>query len=277
MKIATVGKGGSGKTTVAGTLARILAEGGCKVLAIDGDPNPNLALTLGVSREDSDNIKNIPPSVIAMKEEDDGSKKLRMTISHQELIAQYAASAPEGIELILMGKPPEGSAGSGCMCASHRAVRGLIAEMSGYGEFTITDMEAGLEHLKRGTARNVDVMLVVMEPYFRSMEAAGRTFALARELEIPHLYAVANKVRNPDDQAAIEQFCLKHDMTLIGTIPEEPQFTEAERNGVAPIDYAPHCPGAQAIRKIAGELRRLATTSSVVSSGDAVYSPPART
>ena len=277
MKIATVGKGGSGKTTVAGTLARILAEGGCKVLAIDGDPNPNLALTLGVSREDSDKIKNIPPSVIAMKEEDDGSKKLRMTISHQDLISQYAASAPEGIELILMGKPPEGSAGSGCMCASHRAVRGLIAEMSGYGEFTITDMEAGLEHLKRGTARNVDVMLVVMEPYFRSMEAAGRTFSLARELEIPHLYAVANKVRNPDDQAAIEQFCLKHDMTLIGTIPEEPQFTEAERNGVAPIDYAPHCPGAQAIRKIAGELRRLATTSSVVSSGDAVYSPPART
>ena len=277
MKIATVGKGGSGKTTVAGTLARILAEDGCKVLAIDGDPNPNLALTLGVSREDADNIKNIPPSVIAMKEEDDGSKKLRMTISHQDLISQYAAAAPEGIELILMGKPPEGSAGSGCMCASHRAVRGLIAEMSGYGEFTITDMEAGLEHLKRGTARNVDVMLVVMEPYFRSMEAAGRTFSLARELEIPHLYAVANKVRNPDDQAAIEQFCLKHDMTLIGTIPEEPQFTEAERNGVAPIDYAPHCPGAQAIRKIAGELRRLATTSSVVSSGDAVYSPPART
>ena len=277
MKIATVGKGGSGKTTVAGTLARILAEGGCKVLAIDGDPNPNLALTLGVSREDSDKIKNIPPSVIAMKEEDDGSKKLRMTISHQDLISQYAASAPEGIELILMGKPPEGSAGSGCMCASHRAVRGLIAEMSGYGEFTITDMEAGLEHLKRGTARNVDVMLVVMEPYFRSMEAAGRTFSLARELEIPHLYAVANKVRNPDDQAAIKQFCLKHDMAMIGTIPEEPQFTEAERNGVAPIDYAPHCPGAQAIRKIAGELRRLATTSSVVSSGDAVYSPPART
>lgn len=276
MKIATVGKGGSGKTTVAGTLARILAEEGCKVLAIDGDPNPNLALTLGVSREDADNIKSIPTSVIAMKEEADGSKKLHMTISHQDLLKQYAAVAPEGIELILMGKPPEGSAGSGCMCSSHRAVRGLIAEMSGYGEFTITDMEAGLEHLKRGTARNVDVMLVVTEPYFRSMEAAGRTFALARELEIPHLYAVANKVRNAEDQTAIEQFCQKHDMTLIGTIPEEPQFTEAERNGVAPIDYAPHCPGAQAIRTIAGDLRRLATTTSAVSPGDAVYSPPAR-
>ena len=257
MKIATVGKGGSGKTTLAGTLARVLAEEGCKVLAIDGDPNPNLALTLGIGRDDANNIKNIPSSVIEMKEEADGSRNLKLTLSHKDLLGQYAASAPEGIELILMGKPPEGSAGSGCMCASHRAVRGLIAEMSGYGEYTITDMEAGLEHLKRGTARNVDVMLVVTEPYFRSMEAASRTFALARELEIPHLYAVANKVRNAEDQSAIEEFCLKHGMTLIGTIPEEAQFGEAERRGMAPIDYAPHCPGAEAIRAIAEKLQSL--------------------
>ena len=257
MKIATVGKGGSGKTTVAGTLARILAEDGCKVLAIDGDPNPNLALTLGIGRDDANNIKNIPSSVVEIKEGTDGSRKLQMTLSHQDLIGQYAAKAPEGIELIMMGKPADGSAGSGCMCASHRAVRGLIAEMSGYGEYTITDMEAGLEHLKRGTARNVDVMLVIAEPYFRSLEAASRTFALARELEIPHLYAVANKVKSPEDQAAIDEFCAKHQMNVIGTVPEEAQFAEAERNGLAPIDHAPHCAGAEAIRAIAGKLQAL--------------------
>ena len=257
MKIATVGKGGSGKTTVAGTLARILAEDGCKVLAIDGDPNPNLALTLGMAREDADGIKNIPASVIEARDEADGSRKLYLTLSHQELLAKYAAAAPKGIDLILMGKPPEGSAGSGCMCASHRAVRGLISEMSGYGEYTITDMEAGLEHLKRGTARNVDVMLVIAEPYFRSLEAAGRTFALARELAIPHLFAVANKVRNAEDQSAIDEFCAKHGMELIGTVPEEPQFAEAERRGLAPIDHAPDSPGAVAIRAIAAKLRRL--------------------
>ena len=267
MKIATVGKGGSGKTTVAGTLARILAEEGCKVLAIDGDPNPNLALTLGIGREDAGNIKNIPASIVEMKEEADGSRKLHMTLSHQELIGRYAAAAPEGIELIMMGQPPEGSAGSGCMCASHRAVRGLIAEMSGYGEYTITDMEAGLEHLKRGTARNVDVMLVIAEPYFRSMEAASRTFALARELEIPHIFAVANKVKNADDQAALDEFCDKHGMTQIGTIPEEPQFTEAERKGLAPFDHAPHCAGAQAIREIAAKLRTLGTHTPAAQAG----------
>ena len=169
MKIATVGKGGSGKTTVAGTLARILADDGCKVLAIDGDPNPNLALTLGIGSDDAGNIRSIPASVVEMKEEADGSRKLQMTLTHDDLLGKYAAQAPDGIDLIVMGQPPEGSAGSGCMCASHRAVRGLIAEMSGHGEYTITDMEAGLEHLKRGTARNVDVMLVVAEPYYRSL------------------------------------------------------------------------------------------------------------
>lgn len=260
MKIATVGKGGSGKTTLAGTLARVLAQGNCKVLAIDGDPNPNLALTLGMASEEADKITNIPSSVVDFREESDGTRKLYMTLSHQDLIGKYAAVAPEGIELILMGKPADGSAGSGCMCASHRAVRGLIAEMSGYGEYTITDMEAGLEHLKRGTARNVDVMLVVAEPYFRSMEAAARTFVLARELKIPHLYVVANKVKNVDDEAAMDEFCRKHGMPRIGTVPEEPMFAEAERHRVAPIDFAPGSPGVEAIRAIAGEIRRLAAT-----------------
>ena len=88
------------------------------------------------------------------------------------------------------------------MCASHRAVRGLIVELTGYGEHTVTDMEAGLEHLKRGTARNVDMMLIVVEPYYRSLEAGMRTFKLARELSIPHLYAVPNKIKNDNDQEA---------------------------------------------------------------------------
>lgn len=273
MKIATVGKGGSGKTTLAGTLARILAADGCKVLAIDGDPNPNLALTLGMPSEAADRIQSIPSGVIDFREDSDGSRKLFMTLSHQELIGKYAASAPQGIELILMGKPADGSAGSGCMCASHRAVRGLIAEMSGYGEYTVTDMEAGLEHLKRGTARNVDVMLVVTEPYFRSMEAAARTFVLARELQIPHLYVVANKVRQQDDQAAIDEFCRKHAMAQLATVPDEPLFAEAERHGAAPIDHAPGSAGVQAIRALAGKLRALAAPAALAGAPAAAVAP----
>ncbi|MDD9817071.1 MAG: AAA family ATPase [Gammaproteobacteria bacterium] len=257
MKIATVGKGGSGKTTVAGALARVLAEGGHKVLAVDGDPNPNLALTLGMSPGEAEQIKYIKPDIMEIEAQSDGTRKLQMTVSGEELIRQYGASAPQEIDLVVMGRPAEGSAGSGCMCASHLAVRGIIAEMSGHGDHTITDMEAGLEHLKRGTARNVDTMLVVAEPYYRSLEAAARTHLLARELRIPYIFIVANKVKEDDDLAAIKEFCSLHDMPILATVPYDPLFTEAERNGKSPIDYAPNCPGMNTIREIAEELAAL--------------------
>jgi len=263
MKIATVGKGGSGKTTITGTLTRILAEGGARVLAIDGDPNPNLSVALGIPRESSDAIASIPPTLMKVDEQADGSKVLRLAMPEQEVLKTYGVDAPGGIQLIVMGKPPDGSAGSGCMCASHRAVRGLIAEMSGYGEHTITDMEAGLEHLKRGTARNVDVMLIVIEPYYRALEAAARTHKLALELKIPYLQAIANKVKTDSDREAIEEFCGRHGIPIIGVVPDEQQFVEAERQGQAPIDFDPNCPGVQAIRSIAGRLAELSATNVV--------------
>ena len=105
------------------------------------------------------------------------------------------------------------------MYASHRAVRGLIVELTNFGKHTITDMEAGLEHLKRGTAKNVEMMLIVVEPYYRSLEAGMRTYRLAKELGITHLFAVSNKTRNLADKNAIESFCEKHSMEIIGDIP----------------------------------------------------------
>ena len=200
MKIATVGKGGSGKTTIAGTLARIFANRQKRVLAIDGDPNPNLALTLGMSREAADGITYIPASVMKRGDVVDGVTQMVPQLSNDEIMEHYAVKAADDVDLIVMGKPAHGSAGSGCMCASHRAVRGLITELTNIGEHTITDMEAGLEHLKRGTARHVDMMLVVAEPYYRSLEAAMRTAELADELGIPYVRVVANKVRSEEDQ-----------------------------------------------------------------------------
>lgn len=129
--------------------------------------------------------------------------------------------------------------------------------MSGYGEHTVTDLAAGLEHLKRGTASNVDTMLVVAEPYYRSLEAAARTYSLAQELRLPHIFVVANKVKNESDLAAIETFCAKHDMRVIGTVASDESFAEAERKGMAPIDFAPESPGIEAIRRIAVKLQAL--------------------
>ncbi|MEW5835635.1 MAG: AAA family ATPase [Pseudomonadota bacterium] len=255
MKIALVGKGGSGKTTLAGTLARVLARRRHRVLAIDGDPNPNLALTLGMAREDADHIRYIPPSLVeAVASGGPAPATLRLTMERARVLGEYAAAAPDGVQLIVMGKPADGSAGSGCMCASHRAVRGLIAEMSDAGEHTITDMEAGLEHLKRGTARNVEAMLIVAEPYYRSLEAASRTFSLANELKIPHVYAVANKVRGDADREAVAAYCAQHGMPVIGVVPFEERFVEAEMAARAPVDFAEGSAGLRAIEAVADRV-----------------------
>jgi CO dehydrogenase maturation factor len=260
MKLATVGKGGSGKTTIAGTLARIFAEEGDAILAIDGDPNPNLALTLGMSRGDADQITYIPPTIMRLVKDSDGVSHVEPTLPTEEIMQQYASRVAGSIDLIVMGKPEHGTAGMGCMCGSHRAVRGLIAELTSIGEHTVTDMEAGLEHLRRGTARHVDMMLVVAEPYYRSLEAAMRTAELANELGIRFVRVVANKVRHEDDLAAIEAFCKQHDMTIIGQVPHDESLMDAERHELSPYDHAPQGAGVEAIRKIAAEINLLEKT-----------------
>jgi len=257
MKIATVGKGGSGKTTIAGVLARIFAGRDQHILAIDGDPNPNLALTIGMSRDDADRITYIPGNLM-QRVEQDGETILRPIYPSDEIMARYGHKAAENVDLIVMGKPAQGSAGTGCMCASHRAVRGLIAELTNFGEHTITDMEAGLEHLKRGTARNVDLMLIVAEPYYRSLEAAMRTHELCAELEIPFIRVVANKIRNDEDRHAIEAFCAQHKMAIIGAVPLDEALMEAERQAKSPFDFAPDGAAATAIREIADAIDGLA-------------------
>ncbi len=258
MKIATVGKGGSGKTTIAGVLARIFAGRDQHILAIDGDPNPNLALTLGMSRADADRITYIPADLMRRVGEQDGVTILKPNLPDDEIMARYSHKAAENLDLIVMGKPAHGSAGTGCMCASHRAVRGLIAELTNIGEHTITDMEAGLEHLKRGTARNVDMMLIVAEPYYRSLEAAMRTHELSEELAIPFIRVVANKVRNEQDRQAIESFCAQHGMKVIGTVPEDEALGEAERQERSPYDFARESAAVLAIREIADAIDALA-------------------
>ena len=99
------------------------------------------------------------------------------------------------------------------------------------------DMEASIEHLSRGTMRHVDALLVVLEPYYRSMETAGRIVPLARGLGIERIFGVANKVRNPQDEEAVETYCRNHDLPLIAKIPFDENVVEADRAGRAVIDY----------------------------------------
>ncbi len=118
------------------------------------------------------------------------------------------------------------------------------------------DMEASIEHLSRGTLRHVDALLVVLEPYYRSMETAGRTLPLARDLGIERIYGIANKLRSPQDEEAVRAYCGKHDLELIATIPFDENVVEADRTGRAVIDYDATSPIVEELSSVADFLLR---------------------
>lgn len=141
------------------------------------------------------------------------------------------------------------------MCGAHAAVRSLIGELAGDDGMTIVDIEAGLEHLSRGTARHADRVLAIVEPYFKSMETAARVTRLARELGVQRIGAVANKVRSEADRDALEEYCRRHDMELLAVVPDDEVVRESERRGVSPIDVDPASRAVAAISELAGVLR----------------------
>lgn len=140
------------------------------------------------------------------------------------------------------------------MCGAHATVRGLLGEIVARTDDrrdVIVDMEAGLEHLSRGTGRHVSTFLAVLEPYYRSMETARRIAALAQELGVPTVVALANKMRDRADRRAIDGFCAAHGLELIAGIPYDAGLIEAERLGETPVDHDPASPAVIAIREIA--------------------------
>ncbi len=133
-------------------------------------------------------------------------------------------------------------------------MRGLLGELATgtNGEaMTITDMEASIEHMSRATVRHVDAMLMVTEPYFRSLETVGRMAPLARELGIEHVWAIANKVRSARDEEIIRAYCADHEVELGAVVPWDEAIQEADREGRALMDYDPEAPAVAAVGGIA--------------------------
>src|SRR5262249_8355451 len=141
------------------------------------------------------------------------------------------------------------------LCRAHATVRGvlrgLVAETS---RMAIVDLEAGLEHLSRGTARHVDTLLVVGEPYFQSLETAHRSFTPAPDLRIPPLHMVANKTRTPRAEESVREFAARHGLDIIGVVPYDSAVTEADERGAALIEHRPDAPSVTAIRQLADQL-----------------------
>jgi CO dehydrogenase maturation factor len=201
MKLAIAGKGGSGKSTIAAALALSQAQVGRRVLAVDADPDANLASALGVPVEEQRRIVPISEQR-ALIEERTGAKvrqygqmfKLNPEVAD---IAEDYALLHNGVALLVLGAIESG--GSGCACPESVLIKALVTDLVLHkDEALVMDMEAGVEHLGRGTARGVDTMLVVLEPSRMSFECAERVFRMAGEIDLRDVRVVANKIEPRD-------------------------------------------------------------------------------
>jgi CO dehydrogenase maturation factor len=252
MKLVVTGKGGVGKTTITGILARLLSEEGQKVLALDVDSNPNLAFILGIPRETAERPLSIPDGMTEWRTDEEGKAYVYLRQPVEQFVSEYGMTAPGGVQLLVMGEVSE--AGTGCRCEAHALARGLTHQVMAEADFVLMDMEPGLENLGRGTAEHVDALLIVIEPYYRSMMTASRIRNLASQLEIPQVFAVANRVRSPKELSAIHQYCRENELDLLAVIPYDEALMDAEEQGKAPYDFAPGSPAILAVAQLEREL-----------------------
>jgi CO dehydrogenase maturation factor len=222
-KFAVAGKGGVGKTTISSGLALALARRGHDVIAVDGDSNSCLGYALGFPLAE---LSSLCP-LAEMKEELEGRAKpddsgmylLQPPVA--DLIDKYSL-VHGNLRLLVMGTI--GEAGSGCACGLNTSLREVLRQLVKRPEALVVDMEAGVEHMGRGTTRSLDTMLVVAEPAPSSLRTATRVIELARQMGVQHLVVVANKVRREEDLALVREAA--GDVPIIATVPFMPDLHE---------------------------------------------------
>lgn len=251
MKVAITGKGGVGKTTFASTLCRLYAAEGRTVLAADVDPDANLGLALGFSEEEVNAI--VPISKMRkLVEERTGAnaanKFFKLNPQVSDIPDTYAKEI-NGVKLLVMGTVETG--GSGCVCPEHVMLKAILSSLAfRKDDVVVMDMEAGLEHLGRGTASMMDQFVVVIEPGARSIQTYGKVKELAADLGITQVRVVANKVRGAEDEAFIRSRIPEED--LLGFIHYNADVIDADRNGKSPYDFSPEA--VEEIRAIKAKM-----------------------
>ena len=240
MKIAVSGKGGVGKTTLTSLLCNSFRDAGYRVIAIDADPDANLAATLGFP-----NPEKIVP-ISEMKElinertgVEKGAVGMYFKLNPQvEDIPEKFSVSHNGIRLLVMGKVKK--AGTGCYCPESAFIKELVGHLLlGEKDVVIMDMEAGIEHLGRGTSRDVDAFIIVVEPGKRSLETARNVINLASEIGIHNYNIVISKTRSDDDIEFVKTY-FDNDR-IIGTIPLSEEISNSGRadNGIEIEDTTP--------------------------------------
>ncbi|HIQ20843.1 MAG TPA: carbon monoxide dehydrogenase [Planctomycetes bacterium] len=229
MKLAVVGKGGVGKTTLAAALARWLSRSG-PVVAVDADPDGNLAAALGIPPE------RVPEPIAGMRDlirertgaRDEGAGLMfKLNPEVADLPDRFSVDAG-GVRLLVLGTVELG--GKGCMCPEGAVLKALMQHLLlRVPDHVILDMEAGLEHMGRASASGVDAMISVVEPGMRSVQTAVRIQKLARDIGIQRIFVVVNKVSDANQREAILR-CFDNQL-VIGTLPFSAPLARADLEG----------------------------------------------
>ncbi len=261
MKIAVAGKGGVGKTFISGTLARLLARDGYKVLVVDADPNINTASSLGISADVAKRIIPLSENEALIQEKTGVApgksygQMFRLTPTVNDIVENFGVVGPDGVQLLVMGTVKGGD--TGCMCPANALLRVLVQHLLiQRKEVLVMDMVAGLEHLGRGTARRMDTMLVVVEPRMKSLDTAKRILKLAEDIEVKETLAVGNKVGNLNEMLFIENNMKELGIPVAAQIPYDEAVAEADMLGKAPIDHNSDSPALKAVSELMDFLKQ---------------------
>ncbi len=235
MKLAVTGKGGVGKTTFSAILMRTFSQQGKHVLAIDADPDANLAAALGIA--DADKITPIAEMKDLIFERTEakpgtvgGFFKLNPKVDD---LPDSLSVKFENIKMMRLGGVKKG--GAGCICPESTLLKALITHIVLVrDEVVVMDMEAGIEHLGRATAQAVDKLIVVVEPGRRSIETAGHIRKLASEIHLNHILVVGNKIRGKKDEKFLKENL--PDFQFLGFLPYDDALIEADLEGISPFD-----------------------------------------
>lgn len=255
LRVAVIGKGGAGKSTISGTMARLLARRGARVLALDSDPMPGLSISLGLGRIDDAMLME------AVEKGEEGRWRLKSGIGPARAVSRFAVDAPDGVRFLQFGKAtPDGLREIlPSVTAFGEVVHGLARDRVMTDWSVVGDLSAGTRQAAYDWAPYARVYLIIAQPTWQSALTARRLMGLAAKRDPEEILLVANKVERRDDADWLAE---RIGVTPAVALPSDPSVVGADRKGMAPIDYAPESPVVLTVDELLDTLVRGARPAS---------------